>query len=71
MWTYPHETADLVTFTAEIPNGKLHYFCSASNVFEKDFMTAPINFILFFQAYKRKTKCQNIQGSTYSNITNY
>ena len=24
----PHETADLVTFTGEILNGKLHFLCS-------------------------------------------
>ena len=25
----PRETADLATFTGEILNGKLHFFCSA------------------------------------------
>ena len=29
MWPNPEETADLVTFTEEIPNGKLHFLCSA------------------------------------------
>ena len=29
MWPNPEETADLVTFTKEIPNGKLHFLCSA------------------------------------------
>ena len=28
MWLNPRETADLVTFTEEIPNGKLHFLCS-------------------------------------------
>ena len=28
MWSNPQETADLVTFTEEIFNGKLHYLCS-------------------------------------------
>ena len=27
----PQETADLVTFTAEIPNGKLHFLFSAKH----------------------------------------
>ena len=27
MWPNPQETADLVTFTEEIFNGKLHFFC--------------------------------------------
>ena len=26
MWPHPQETADLVTFTRETLNGKLHYF---------------------------------------------
>ena len=26
MWPNPQETADLVTFTEEILNGKLHFF---------------------------------------------
>ena len=30
MWPYPQEIADLVTFTEEILNGKLHFLCSAS-----------------------------------------
>ena len=33
MWPNPQETADLVTFTEEIPNGKLHFLCSVK--FEK------------------------------------
>ena len=28
MWPNPEETADLVTFTEEILNGKLHFLCS-------------------------------------------
>ena len=28
MWTNPQEAADLVTFTEEILNGKLHFLCS-------------------------------------------
>ena len=30
MWPNPQETADLVTFTEEIPNGKLHFLCSVT-----------------------------------------
>ena len=33
MWPNPHETADLVTFTEEIPNGKLRFLCSATGFF--------------------------------------
>ena len=28
MWTKPQQTADLVTFTEEILNGKLNFLCS-------------------------------------------
>ena len=37
MWPDPQETADLVTFTEEILNGKLHFLCSGlmSSKFEK------------------------------------
>ena len=28
MWPNPQETADLVTFTEEILNGKLHFSCN-------------------------------------------
>ena len=30
MWPNPQETVDLVTFTEEILNGKLHFLCSAN-----------------------------------------
>ena len=30
MWPNPLETADLVTFTEEILNGKLHVLCNAA-----------------------------------------
>ena len=33
MWPNPQETADLVTFTEEIPNEKLHFLCSVSSVY--------------------------------------
>ena len=29
MWLNPEFPADLVTFTEEIPNGKLHFLCSS------------------------------------------
>ena len=30
MWPNPQETADLVTFTEEILNGKLHFLCNGN-----------------------------------------
>ena len=32
MWPNPQETADLVTFTEEILNGKLHFSCSVLEI---------------------------------------
>ena len=29
MWPNPQETAELITFTEDILNGKLHFLCSA------------------------------------------
>ena len=31
MWSNPQETADLVTFTEETLNGKLHFLCSVKS----------------------------------------
>ena len=31
MWPNPQKTADLVTFTEEIHNGKLHFLCNADH----------------------------------------
>ena len=33
MWPNPQGTADLVTFTEEIVNGKLHFLCSAMEIY--------------------------------------
>ena len=47
MWPNPKETADLVTFTEEILNGKLHFLCCeiglkrlTKNVYDKDMSVA-------------------------------
>ena len=36
MWQNPQETVDLVTFTEEILNGKLHFLCSEILTLELD-----------------------------------
>ena len=33
MWPDPQETADLVTFTEEILNGKRHFLCIITEIF--------------------------------------
>ena len=35
MWPNPQETADLVTFTEEILNGKFYYLCSGYDTAKK------------------------------------
>ena len=35
MWPIPEETADLVKFTKEILNGKLHFLCSDESEWEE------------------------------------
>ena len=37
MWPNPQETVDLVTFTGEIFNGKLHYLCSVNESLDPSF----------------------------------
>ena len=32
MWPNPQKTADLVTFTEDILNGKLHFLCSVTDL---------------------------------------
>ena len=47
MWPNPQETADLVTFTEEILNGKLHFSCSEeSNAFAILLFVSRIKLIL-------------------------
>ena len=38
MWPNPQETADLVTFTEEIVNGKLQFLCSAVTITSPSFL---------------------------------
>ena len=45
MWPNPQETGDLVTFTEEIVNGKLHFLCSDSYFHEKSTTYKRNNFL--------------------------
>ena len=38
MWPNPQETEDLITFTEEILNGKLHFLCSELLVFGETYV---------------------------------
>ena len=51
MWPNPHETADLVIFTEEILNGKLHFLWSEIQNFDK--MYVKVNVIVAFYDAKR------------------
>ena len=45
MWPNPQETADLITFTEEILNGKLPFLCSVRNeALNKENHVAPFIF---------------------------
>ena len=61
MWPNPQETADLVTFTEEILNGKLHFLCSAVGyaLIHKNWELHPLT-----QTKFRRTKC--IRRTRYS-----
>ena len=64
MWPNPQETADLVTFTEEIFNGKLHFLCSVSLAFW--FGTLDLNIVSSFHStgislYPRKHKASEFQ----------
>ena len=37
MWPNPQETADLVTFSEEILNGKLHFLCTERLVWKQNY----------------------------------
>ena len=45
MWSNPQFPADLVTFTEEILNGKLHFLCSAEYLRKRTFLLlcTPLN----------------------------
>ena len=48
----PQETADLVLFTEEILNGKLHFLCSAMlSSLDLKIKLFPINWLLLWQTF--------------------
>ena len=46
MWINPQETADLVIFTEEILNGKLHFLCNDREIYREGKHQAPPKNIL-------------------------
>ena len=58
----PQESADLVTFTEEIRNGKLHFLCS--DISKK----LPLNIIIQVQVQvinKENPECRKLPSSSY------
>ena len=56
MWPISQETADLVTFTEEILNGKIHFLCSDIS-FVKQLMVIKIYFVKTCQQF---LICKNV-----------
>ena len=48
MWTNPQKAEDLLTFTKEIPNGKLHFVCSVTRQGYKIWTYAEPSFWLYW-----------------------
>ena len=65
MWPNLQETADLVTFTEEILNGKLHFLCSASNNFKIWRMWF---FLLKFEDFSLNRKFLKSQEKIWSRV---
>ena len=62
MWPNPQETADLVTFTEKILNGKLHFLCSGNNYLPDSVETSSLSNLI-----NRKTCQKNLSGTTNVN----
>ena len=71
MWPNPRETADLVTFTEEIPNGKLH-FCAVWRLTTRLFLwKAPTQMIgrvlnTTLYHYVKRVRIQSFSGPYFS-----
>ena len=58
MWPNPQETADLITFTGEILNRKLHFLCNVSS------------FIIFHHVYWNLSSFSFIRRQVYHKFSN-
>ena len=65
MWPNPQEITDLVTFTEEILNGKLHFLCSKP--WSKLKKINPIKLDVFWIQWKPGKKCVSKCLSTFHN----
>ena len=72
MWPNPQETADLVTFTEEILNGKLHFLCSIIardvfgfllNIYDEAFSLKGVNY--FCKNVWKGSRCTSESKSSH------
>ena len=80
MWPNPQFPADLVTFTEESFNGKLHFLCSessdVSNFIENDQKFAPYHLVVLYRIVPKSEKKSQIGTGTIThkgpmNTTNF
>ena len=63
MWSNPQKTANFVTFTEEILNGKLHFLCCMSNPilrFWDTFALSPLNIDPIYFKNSRNPSCMDL-----------
>ena len=66
MWGNPRETADLVTFAEEIPNGKLQFLCSVNtSKWFKSFLQVSLKFYWWLH---KLIKSEKIFKKKFSNV---
>ena len=51
MWSIPQLPVDLVTFTEEIPNGKIYFFCSVVQTHYVPVVLSQRQFFTFYRTY--------------------
>ena len=60
MWPNPPFPADLVTFTEEILNGKLHFLCSKTLIVKRSFWDK-FQFGIRFYIFEKDLKFENLE----------
>ena len=66
MWPNPRFPLDLVTFTEEIPNGKLHFLCSDGNENDRNIYAVNLKFHWKFNFYKFISNINQVTCGTKS-----
>ena len=65
MWPNPQFSADLVAFTEEMLNGKLHFLCSelCCNIF-----VSAVQELLHLTTYETSKKMISLEGTSKTNV---